>query len=277
MASTEASGVIAGAGAGDRLALAARSLGLALGLAAVACVAILSLRIGSISISTDDAWNALFNYDAQSYDQTVVRKLRLPRTIIALAVGSGLAVAGATMQAVTRNPLAGPSILGVSSGASFAIVTAVYYGGLNSPIEFVWFAFAGAMGASAFVFVIGSAGRDGPSPVKLALAGVIISSLLGAWSSALLLLDDATLDVVRFWAAGSVAGRDLNTLWIVSPFLIGGTLACLFLGHQLNVLNLGEDSARTLGMRTGWTRLMCSLFVVLITGAAITEIGRAHV
>src|SRR5262245_12219443 len=114
-----------------------RTVGLFVSIAALVVVALLSLRIGSINISTSDAWNALFHYDSTSYNQTVVRSLRLPRTLIALAVGGGLAVAGAVMQAVTRNPLAGPSILGVSSGASFAIVTAIFVGGLTAPHEYV--------------------------------------------------------------------------------------------------------------------------------------------
>lgn len=257
----------------ERLALAARSLGLILGVGVLLAIALLSLRFGSLSISTSDAWDALFSYDSAAYNQVIVREMRLPRTLIAIAVGGGLAVAGAMMQAVTRNPLAGPSILGVSSGASFAIVTAVFYFGLSSSIEYVWFAFAGALAASALVFLIGSVGRDGVSPVKLALAGVVVSSLLSAWSSALLLLDEETLNTVRFWAAGSVAGRELSILAVVSPFLILGTLVSLFLGHQLNVLNMGDDYARSLGMRTGRTRILCSLLVVLITGAAVSVAG----
>lgn len=253
--------------------LALRTLGLLLGLAGVAVIAILSLRIGSLDLSTQDAWNAIFNFDPNSYEQTVVRSLRLPRTIVALGIGAALAVAGATMQAVTRNPLADPFILGVSSGASFAIVTVVYFFGLAAPQQYLWFAFAGALGASALVFVIGSAGSGGPTPVKLALAGVVISAALGAWTSALLLLDDATLDTVRFWLAGSVVNRDLGTFWFVSPFLLGGAILCLLMGHQLNVLNLGDDTARALGMHTGRIRLISSVIVVLITGAAVAVAG----
>ncbi len=177
------------------------------------------------------------------------------------------------MQAVTRNPLADPSILGVSSGASFAIVTAVYYGGMTESYQYVWFAFAGALIASLLVFVIGSVGRDGPSPVKLALAGVVVSSLLGAWTSALLLLDEQTFESVRFWFAGSVAGRELSVFWTVAPFLLGGSIVCLFMGHQLNVLSLGDDTAQALGMRTARIRLLCSVIVVLITGAAVSTAG----
>ncbi len=250
-----------------------RSAGLAVGLLCVVAVAVISLRIGTRGVSTSAVWDALFHYDETSYDQTVIRSLRLPRTIIALGVGSALAVAGATMQAVTRNPLAEPSILGVSSGASFAIVTVIYYGGLTAPSQYIWFAFAGALIASVFVFFIGSLGRDGATPVKLALAGVVVSALLGSWTSSLLLLDEETFDVVRFWFAGSVVGRDLDTFWTVAPFLIGGSLGCLFLGHQLNVLNLGDDAAKGLGMRTNRVRIICSILVVLITGAAVSTAG----
>ena len=109
--------------------------------------------------------------------------------------------------------------------------------------------------------------------MKLALAGAVITALLGSWTTALLLLDERTLDVVRFWLAGSVAGRDLHIFWTVSPFLIGGVAACTFMGHQLNVLSLGEDTARALGMRTGRVRLICSVLVVLITGAAVSAAG----
>ena len=234
---------------------------------------ILSLRVGSLDISNGEAWDALFNFDPESYEQTVVRSLRLPRTMVGLAVGASLAVAGAVMQGVTRNPLADPFILGVSSGASFAIVTAIYYLGIVAPAGYIWFAFAGALLASALVFLIGSAGRDGPTPVKLALAGVVISAALGAWTSALLLLDKTTFAVVRFWVAGSIVDRDMGTFFAVLPFLLGGALACIALGHQLNVLSMGDETARALGMRTGRTRLLCSLLVVVITGAAVAVAG----
>lgn len=250
-----------------------RAGGLLLGVVVACVVALLSLRFGSLSIATSDAWKAIFAYDPGSFEQTVVRSLRVPRTIIALGVGSCLAVAGASMQGVTRNPLADPSIFGVSSGASFAIAIAVHYLGLNSPAEYVWLAFLGALGTAALVFAVGSAGRDGATPVKLALSGIVISAMLGSWTSALLLIDRESLDALRFWLAGSVAGRDLNTFWTVSPFLLGGAIACLFLGHQLNALSLGDDTAKALGVRTGRIRLIASFLVVLITAAAVSAAG----
>jgi iron complex transport system permease protein len=251
----------------------ARAVGLVAGLVGVVLVGLLSIRVGSIGVSNTDVWNAIFNYHADSYNETVIRTLRLPRTVIAIGIGGALAVAGAVMQAVTRNPLAGPDILGVSSGASFAVVSAIYFFGFTSINQYMWFAFAGATIATAVVYVIGSAGRGGATPIKLALAGVVISSLLGAWTNALTLLDEDTLDQSRFWFAGSVVGRDLSLFWTVSPFLIGGTLICVLMGHQLNVLSMGEDAARALGMQTGRIRIISSVLVVVITGAAVSVAG----
>jgi iron complex transport system permease protein len=250
-----------------------RATGLLLGLIGVVVITILSLRIGSLPISNQDAWGAIFNFNPDSYEQTVVRSLRVPRTAVGLAIGASLAVAGAVMQGVTRNPLADPFILGVSSGASFALVTAIYYFQLTQATQYVWFAFAGALAASSLVFLIGSTGRDGPTPVKLALAGVVVSAALSAWTSALLLLDEETFDIVRFWLAGSVINRDMNTFFLMLPFLLGAAGACVLLGHQLNVLSLGDETAQSLGMRTGRTRLICSVLVVVITGAAVAIAG----
>jgi iron complex transport system permease protein len=250
-----------------------RAVGLVIGVAGILLATLLSLRIGSLDVSTADAWDAIFHFNPDSYEQTVVRALRVPRTAVALAVGASLAVAGAVMQGVTRNPLADPFILGVSSGASFALVTAIYFLGITAPAGYIWFAFAGALAASVLVLLIGSAGRDGPTPVKLALAGVVVSAALGAWTSALLLLDEETFDVVRFWVAGSVVNRDMGTFLLVLPFLLGGAFACILLGHQLNVLTMGDETASALGMRAGRTRLICSLLVVVITGAAVAVAG----
>ncbi len=170
-------------------------------------IALLSLRVGSLGITTADAWNALFHYNPDNYAELVVRTLRLPRTLYAIVLGAGLGLSGTIAQAITRNPLADPSILGVSSGATFAVVIAVYFFGLTAPYQYVWFAFVGALLASLLVFVLSASGRARTAtPTKVALAGIVISAMLFAWTSALLLLDRETMDVVRFWMAGSVAG-----------------------------------------------------------------------
>ena len=242
-------------------------------IAALVIVSLLSLRIGSINVTNSDALDAIFSYDDTSYEQTVVRSLRLPRTMVGLGVGAALAVAGAAMQAVTRNPLAGPSILGVNSGAAFLLVLAIFFGQLTHPLQYIWFAFAGALGAAALVYGIASAGSGGASPVKLALAGVIVSSLLSSWMTAMLLLNEQALEVVRFWLAGSLAGRDVQVFWWVSPFLFGSVIGMALLSSQLNVLSLGDDTARALGMRTGLVRGTVTVLVVLMTGAAVAAAG----
>lgn len=236
-------------------------------------VALASLRYGSISLSAADAWNALFHYNPDSYEQTVVRHLRLPRTLIGLGVGAALAVAGAAIQAVTRNPLAGPEILGVTSGAAFGVVAAVYFGQLVEPFQFVWFAFLGGLAAAALVSGVASAGPAGSSPVKLALAGVIVSSLLQSWLTGLLLLDQQTLDVVRFWMAGSLAGRSLEIYRAVLPFLAVGVAGLVALGPHLNVASLGEETARALGLKPHQIRWLVGGFSVLAVGAAVAVAG----
>lgn len=267
------SGSGTGSGAGSGTGPGMRSIGILVGLAILALVALMSIRVGSISVSNDDVWRALFHYDETEYNQIVIHSLRIPRTVIAIGVGGALAAAGCIMQAITRNPLADPTILGVSSGAAFAIVTAIYTIGLTAPGQYLWFGFAGAIVASALVFTIGSAGRGGATPIKLALSGVVVAALLGAWTNALILLDEDTLDQARFWFAGSVAGRDIGIFWTASPFLIGGMVLSLLIGHQLNVLNMGDDTARALGMNISRTRLTAYALVVLMTGAAVAVAG----
>lgn len=259
-----------------RIALRAartRVFGLLAAVGLLGVVAVLSLRFGSISVTTADAVDALFRYSADSYEQSVVRFLRLPRTLIGLGVGAALAVAGAAMQATTRNPLADPSILGVNAGAAFGVVIAVYFGHLTHPLQFVWFAFAGGLLASVAVYAIGSAGSGGATPVKLALAGVVVSALLNSWLTGLLLFSRETLDVVRFWLAGSLAGRDLSVFYAVLPFLLAGLAGMLLAADQLNVLSMGEDTARALGMDTGRTRLLIATLGVLMVGAAVAAAG----
>lgn len=236
-------------------------------------IGVLSLRIGSLGVSTSDTWNAIVRFDSGNYSELVVRTLRLPRTVFAIVIGAGLGVAGSVAQAVTRNPLADPSILGVSSGATFAVVIAVYVFGLTSPAAYVWFAFAGALAASLLVILFASAGKGGSTPAKVALAGIVVSSMLGAWTTSLLLLDRQTMDVIRFWLAGSVAGRSFTVFWWIAPFIIAGSAVALFLGPYLNVLALGEETARALGMRTGWVRALSLCIVVIITGASVAIAG----
>jgi iron complex transport system permease protein len=218
-------------------------------------------------------WDALWHFDPGSNDHLIVRSLRLPRTVIGLGVGAALGLAGAVMQGVSRNPLADPGILGIEAGASLAVVVAISTFGVGSLTGYVWFAFAGAALASVVVYTLGSMGRDGATPVKLALAGAALASMLGSVTSAILLLDVATLDEFRFWVVGSLAGRDGSIAAQVMPFLLAGAVLALGSARSLNTLALGDDMARSLGQRVRIARAVSALAVVVLSGAAVAAAG----
>ena len=241
-----------------------------LGLTALAVLA--SLAIGAKPIAPGAVWSALWQ-PTGTEDDVVVRALRGPRTVIGLAVGAAMGVGGALMQGHTRNPLADPGLLGVTAGAAFLVVLGIFAFGVTNLQGYVWFAFAGAFGASVAVFLIGAASRGGATPVTLALAGVAVSALLGAFTSALVLLDSQALDAFRFWAAGSLAGRDWAVVAQVAPFLAIGLVLALVNAAGLNLLSLGEDVARGLGTNVAATRGVGVSAITLLTGAATAACG----
>jgi iron complex transport system permease protein len=242
-------------------------------LALLLVVAVLaSFAFGAKQIALAEVWSAIFS-PTGSNDHVVVRTVRVPRTILGLAVGAALGVAGALMQGHTRNPLADPGLLGVSAGAAFSVVLGIYALGVTSLFGYVWLSLAGAMVASVVVFLLGMISRDGPTPVMLALAGVCVSALLQAFVSALVLQNAATLDAYRFWAVGSIAGRDGEIALQVAPFLAAGLLLALLNAPGLNVMALGEDVARGLGVDTGRVRWIGLSAVTLLTGAAVAACG----
>ena len=228
-----------------------RWLGLLALVGAVAAAALASVAYGSKPIPLGDVLDAFFAFDG-SNDHLIVRSLRVPRTAVGLGAGIALGLAGALMQGVTRNPLADPGILGVNAGASLGVVIAIYAFGISDLSVYVWFAFAGTLVAAVVVYGLGSLGREGATPVKLALAGAAVSALLSSLTSAVLLLDIATLDQFRFWAVGSLAGRNGDVVRQVVPFLVAGTVLALASTRSLNALSLGDDVARSLGSRVAW-------------------------
>ncbi|WP_245177038.1 iron ABC transporter permease [Geodermatophilus sp. DF01_2] len=251
---------------------ALRSAGLLASLGVLVGTVLASLRFGSLPLSTATAIEAFTAFDG-STEHLIVRELRLPRTVIGLGVGAALAVAGVALQAVTRNPLASPEILGVNAGAAFAVVAAVHLLGIVSPSAYVWFAFAGAFVAMVVVFLIASAGRDGATPIKLALSGAVVTALLTSWISAILVLDERTLDQVRFWLAGSLVGRDLDAFAEIAPFLLVGLAIGGAMVRQFDTMSLGESLAAGLGQRTRAVRALTVLAVVLLAGAAVAAAG----
>lgn len=241
--------------------------------AAVLFGVLLSLAVGAKSIPWGIVIDAIFSSDVGVTDHLIVRELRWPRTILGILVGASLGTAGALMQGVTRNPLADPGLLGVNAGASFAAVLAIWLFGISSVSGLVWFAFVGAGITSVVVYVLGSAGRGGATPVRLALAGAALAALLFALTRAVTLLDQATLDQFRFWVVGSLAGRGTDVAGQVAPFMIVGGVLAIGAARQLNALALGEDAAKALGSKVQLTRVVSVLGITLLCGSAVAAAG----
>nr|WP_225956542.1 iron chelate uptake ABC transporter family permease subunit [Amycolatopsis lexingtonensis] len=233
---------------------------------------LLSVWLGSKEISFDAVWQVLWHDDG-SADAVIIHSVRLPRTLLAVLVGAALGLAGTVMQALTRNPLADPGLLGISAGAAFAIVFSITVLGVSSLYGYVWFAFAGALAATVVVYYLGTRGRSGSSPVKLALAGAAVTALLGSFTSAMVLSDPVALNRFRFWSAGSLAGVDGGSLLRILPFLLVGVVLAIASGPALNSLALGDDVAVALGRRLGPLRLRGALAVTLLTGASVAVAG----
>lgn len=250
----------------------ARGIGLIAATILLGMVGLLSLALGSAEIDIASVFGAFLAFDG-STDHLIVTELRLPRTLVGVGVGASLALAGVLMQGVTRNPLAEPGILGVNAGAALAVVIAIVAFGVADVGTYVWFALVGALVASAAVYGLGSVGRGRVTPVRLALAGAVLAALLGSATSAVIVLDEQTLDQFRFWVVGSIAGRDLGVLGSVLPFLVVGALVAFGAGRQLNALGLGDETAAALGQRVGLVRGIVSLGVVLLAGGSVAAAG----
>ena len=241
------------------------------GLGLLLLCSILSLVLGPRSIPLPTVLNALAG-SAHGADADVVTGLRVPRTLIGLVVGGALGVAGAVAQGVTRNPLASPTTLGINAGAGFAVVAAIFVFHLATPLEYVWFAIGGAAGAALLVHVLAMRPGD-VDPVRLALAGTVLTAMLASWTMALMLASQRTLDEARFWLAGSIGGRDLGVLVRVLPFVVVGLLLACLVAPSLNALALGDEAAHALGVPVARMRLIGGGAVVLLAAGAVAAAG----
>jgi iron complex transport system permease protein len=247
--------------------------GLALLVVALLATAFLSIALGSRSISLADVWRALSDLNASSTAGAVTLEMRVPRTLLGIVVGAALGASGAVLQGVTRNPLADPGIMGINAGAAAFVVLAITVFGLRGVGTYIWFAFLGAAVAVVLVYAVASLGRDGATPVKLALGGAAVTAAFTSVTTGIVMTDVVALDALRFWQVGSLAGRYAPVLLDVAPFLVVGIVAALLCGRQLNGLALGDDTARALGMNVGRTRALMFVVVTVLAGAATAACG----
>jgi iron complex transport system permease protein len=248
-----------------------RLVWLAIAFVVVAGLAFASISIGSRVVSWDEIVGALAG-NQDGLGQGAVTK-RIWRTALALLLGAALGVSGAVMQGVTRNPLADPGILGVNMGASLAVVTGIAWFGLWSFSSFIWTAILGAALTAVFVYVVGSLGRDGATPLKLALAGAATSAAAASFISAVVLPRGDIAGSVRSWQIGGVGGATIEAITTVLPFLAVGALICFGCARALNSLALGDELAAGLGERVAYVRALASRGAVLLCGAATAVAG----
>ena len=246
--------------------------GLSLSLLILLLCLVASITYGAAEISLDKIYAALTAYDG-STDHLIIRTVRLPRSLIAMLVGAALAVAGALLQGLTRNPLADPAILGLESGAALAVVVAVFLFGASSLSAYAGFAFLGTGVTAVLVYLLASLGRGGLTPLNLTIVGAALTYLAASLTTAILILSQRTLDEIRFWLAGSVAGRDFTLFFQVLPYIVVGFAVAFALGRQITTLNLGEDVAMSLGQRTAWVKATTAVSVVLLVGSSVALAG----
>ncbi|MEV8287763.1 FecCD family ABC transporter permease [Streptomyces niveus] len=236
-----------------------------------------SLAVGARALSPTDVWHGLFGPPDPDQRLTeirlIVQTVRIPRTVLAVVAGIALGVGGALIQGYTRNPIADTGLLGVNAGASFAVVTVIAVFGFTNPFQYVWFAFVGAGAAGVVVFGLASIGRGAGNPLTLALAGQGVTVFLGAMTTAVSLSDQKSLNALRFWNSGSVAGVGFDVIWPVTAFIAVGLVLALVTLPALNLLNLGDDVARGLGVNIALSRTIGIVAITLLAGAATAACG----
>jgi iron complex transport system permease protein len=249
----------------------ARSLWLFGVVALLALLCFASVTVGTRDVARADISAALSGH-VDSIGQAAVA-LRIPRTVLGLLAGAALGLAGAIMQGVTRNPLADPGILGVNMGASLAVVVGVAWYGMTSASAYIWTAIGGAALAAVFVYTIGSLGRGGATPLKLALAGAATSVAFSSMVIAVVLPRADIAGGIRSWQIGGIGGATFERIYPVLPFLAVGFLISLLSARKLNSLALGDELASGLGERVATARAMASLGAILLCGATTAVCG----
>lgn len=244
-------------------------------LVAVLVSVVVSLAFGSRPVEAGqvvDGLGAWLRGEAVSDIGALAVQSRIPRTVLALLAGAALALSGALMQAITRNPLADPGILGVNTGAALAVVVGIAFLGLSSAWGYLGMALVGAFLTAVFVYFVGSVGPGGTTPIKLALAGAATTAALSSLVAAILLPRRAVMDEFRYWQVGNVARAEWDTMAIVLPVLVIGAAIALLSASSLNALALGDDVAVGLGVRVTRVRIVSAVAGVALC-AAVTAVA----
>lgn len=252
-----------------------RVIVLTVGLAAVLLSVLLSLAFGSRPVSAAEVVEGITTWlrgETPTDIGALAVQSRVPRTILALLAGAALALSGALMQAITRNPLADPGILGVNTGAALAVVSGIAFLGITSMWSYLGLALAGAFATALFVYFVGSVGPGGTTPIKLALAGAATTAALSSLVSAILLPRQSVMDEFRFWQVGNVGRAAWETMAVVAPVLLVGAAVAILCATSLNALALGDDLAVGLGVRVGRVRLIAAITGVALC-AAVTAVA----
>ena len=247
-------------------------IGLIAGLLVLAAACVCSVMFGINHYTWDDILTSYTAFDGSNKD-LIIQSTRVPRALIAALVGASLAVAGTLMQAITRNPLASPSIFGVNAGAAFALVLAVVLFNASGTQQFTWVAFLGAAVSAAGVYFLGSIGRDGLTPIKITLAGSALTAFFASLTQGLLLSNGKAFDQVLVWLVGSVAGRTMETFQSVFIYMLVALLGSFLLAGHMNVLSMGDDVAKGLGQNTIYIKAAAAVVIVILAGGSVAMAG----
>ena len=241
-------------------------------LALLSVMAIFSISLGAKNIAFSKVIEVLLGNDPDSLEQAIIHQ-RIPRTIFGILAGGALGISGALMQSITRNPIADPSILGVNTGASLFVVAGIAFFNITVAYQYIWLAIIGAGVTAVFVYSVASMGKDGATPLKLALSGSAVSIVLGSLVSTIMLPNNRVMEAFRFWQVGSIGSATWENIMLISPFLVVGFIISMFISGYLNNLALGDEAATALGTNVVMTRTIGALSSVLLCGATTALAG----
>ena len=241
-------------------------------LALLSVIAMFSISLGVKRIAFSKVMEVIFGNDLDSIEATIILQ-RIPRTVFGILAGGALGISGALMQSITRNPIADPSILGVNTGASLFVVAGIAFFNITAAYQYIWLAIIGAGLTAVFVYSVASMGKDGATPLKLALSGSAVSIVLGSLVSTIMLPNNRVMEAFRFWQVGSIGSATWENIALISPFLILGFIISMLISGYLNNLALGDEAATALGTNVVLTRSVGALASVLLCGAATALAG----